>query len=96
MPGSQTLRYNDSIDPSKRGGLPAGADCLLLYLAISEGPVADVAQARLAGKFSRNPVGVGFDAADNGKTATYFAQWAGRRNGDVGPMSGPQSMVIAA
>ena len=96
MPGSQTLRYNDSIDPSQRGGLPAGADCLLLFLAVADAPVRDVAAARLVGKFSRNPMGVGFDAADNGRTATYFAQWAGRRNGDVGPISAPQSMVIAA
>jgi len=43
----------------------------------------------------RNPIGVAFQAADNGKMATYFARWANSK-GDTGPWSVPFTFGIAA
>lgn len=93
-PGAQTVRYADSFDPEKRGK-PFGAASLQLYLAIGETPIDDEAQAAFYGNFTKNPVAVAFDEADNKKVATYFARWQGKR-GDVGPWSLPISMTIAA
>ena len=47
------------------------------------------------GKFTRNPIAVAFQAADNGKTATYWGRWAGSR-GDTSPFSNPVHLGIAA
>ena len=57
--------------------------------------MGDPEQAQFYGAFKKNPVAVGFDPADDGKVATYFARRASRR-GDVGPWSLPVSMRIAA
>jgi hypothetical protein len=57
--------------------------------------IIDPDEAQFYGKFTKNPVAVGFAPADNGKQATYFARWAGRR-GDTGPWSAPVTLAIAA
>jgi hypothetical protein len=66
-----------------------------LRYADSTTPITDPEAARFYGKFTRNPIGVDFEAADNGKQATYFARWASRR-GETGPWSLPVTMAIAA
>ena len=43
----------------------------------------------------RNPIASAFDHADDGKVATYFARWGGKRN-EFGQWSLPVSMTIAA
>jgi hypothetical protein len=93
-PGSQTVRYADSATPDS-GAKPFGALQLQLFVAVETAPVVDPDAANFYGAFTKNPIGVGFDAADDGKMATYFARWASRR-GDVGPWSLPVSMRIAA
>lgn len=93
-PGSQTIRYVDSMLPNKRGK-PFGASSLQLFVAVATDPVADPDAAQFYGAFTRNPIGVAFARADNGKTATYFARWADRK-GQVGPWSQPVAMAIAA
>lgn len=93
-PGSQTVRYADSSTPAT-GKKPFGAVQLQLFVSIGEAPTDDEDAARLIGNYTRNPVAVGFDHADDGKVATYFARWGGRR-GDVGPWSLPVAMRIAA
>lgn len=93
-PGAQTLRFADSMTP-ETGAKPFGASELLLFVAVDDEIVIDPDTAKFYGKFTKNPVAVGFDAADNGKQATYFARWAGRR-GDMGPWSSPVAMAIAA
>jgi len=93
-PGSQTLVYSDSNTPDS-AAKPFGASELQLFVAIADAPVVDPADATFLGKFTRNPIGVQFDAEDNRKQATYFARWASPR-GDVGPWSLPVSMAIAA
>jgi hypothetical protein len=93
-PGAQTVKFADSFDPSNRGK-PFGAASLQLFVAIGEEPIDDEAQAVFLGNYTKNPIAVAFDEADNKKVASYFARWCGKR-GDVGPWSLPISMTIAA
>jgi hypothetical protein len=93
-PGAQTLRYADSMTPDS-AAKPFGATELQLFVAVEEDAVADPAQAKFIGKFTKNPMSVDFAPTDNGKQATYFARWSSRR-GEVGPWSLPISMSIAA
>ena len=93
-PGSQTVRYADSATP-ETGRKPFGAVQLQLFVVIGDAPTTDAEAGRFVGGFTRNPVGVAFDHADDGKVAIYFARWGGRR-GDVGPWSLPVSMRVAA
>jgi hypothetical protein len=95
MNGSMTLEYSDSLEPDKKKR-PVGAARLELFVAIAAGPVTDPAEAKYLGSFTRQPIGVPFAHADNGKTATFFARWAGTRSGVCGPWSVPVSMTIAA
>lgn len=84
-PGSQTVRYADSNSPD-RPAKPFGAAQIQVFVAVGTAPVADPDTAQFYGAFTKNPIAVGFDPADDGKVATYFARWASRR-GDVGPWS---------
>jgi len=93
-PGAQTVRFADSNTPDS-GAKPFGAAQLQLFVAITPAAVDDPAAAQFHGGFTRNPIGVGFDADDDGKVATYFARWASLK-GEVGPWSLPVSMRIAA
>lgn len=93
-PGSHTVRYSDTSTPDS-GRKPFGVIQLQLFVAVAETPVVDPAAASLYGCFTKNPVGVVFDAEDNGRIATYFACWITRR-GDTGPWSLPISMTIVA
>jgi len=93
-PGAQTLRYSDSMTPDT-GRKPYGAISLQLFCAIGETPATNENAATFLGAYTKNPIGVGFDPADDGKVATFFARWQSRR-GDVGPWSLPISMRIAA
>jgi hypothetical protein len=93
-PGSQTVRYADTSTPDS-GKKPFGAVQLQLFVAIGTTPTNDETTAQLYGQFTKNPVGVAFDPADDGKVATYFGRWVSRK-GDVGPWSLPVSMRIAA
>lgn len=93
-PGAQTLRYADSNTPDS-GAKPFGAIQLQLFVAIAETPTDNADDAEYYGSFTRNPVPVAFAQADDGKVATYFARWIGKR-GDTGQWSQPISMRIAA
>jgi hypothetical protein len=93
-PGSQTVRYADTMSP-ETGAKPFGADQLQLFVTVAPEATDDADAARFYGTFTTNPIGVGFDSADDGKVATYFARWASRK-GDTGPWSLPVSMRIAA
>lgn len=93
-PGSHTVRYADTGTPDS-GAKPFGAAQLQLFVAVGATPVGDPDTAGFNGAYTKNPIGVGFDFADDGKVATYFARWASRK-GEVGPWSLPVSMRIAA
>ena len=82
------------MTPDSRGK-PVGVTQLLLFVHVGTDPVFDASLAQLHGLFTRNPVAVGFDEADDGKVATYFARWATLK-GETGPWSLPVSMRIAA
>ena len=91
--GSQTIRYADTNTPES-GKKPFGAAQLQLFVAIGDEEAASPDAAQFYGGFTKNPIGVGFDAADDGKMATYFGRWASIK-GEVGPWSFPVSMRIA-
>lgn len=93
-PGSQTVRYSDSLTPDSRAK-PFGASELQLYRAVTDSENVTFADAEFYGKFTRNPIGVEFSMDDNQKVATYWARWASKK-GEVGPWSLPISMAIAA
>lgn len=93
-PGAQTIRYADSNTPES-GAKPFGALQLQLFVAVGAAPIGDPELAKFYGAFTRNPVGIPFDFADDGKMATYFGRWSTRK-GEVGPWSLPVSMRIAA
>ena len=93
-PGVHTLRYSDSMTPD-RPAKPFGASELQLFVFVGEAVATDPAEAKFAGKFTKNPVSISFGPADNRRQATYFARWASRR-GEVGPWSASASLAIAA
>ena len=93
-PGMQTLRYADSTTPDS-AAKPFGAMQLQVFVAIAEAATENADDAEYYGGFTRNPIPVAFAEQDDGKMATYFARWVGRK-GDHGPWSAPVSMRIAA
>lgn len=93
-PGSHTLRYADTMTPDS-AAKPFGAASIQIFRTIGPEPTTDDGAALFYGAFTKNPIGVAFDAADDGKVATYYARWADRK-GQVGPWSLPVSMRIAA
>ena len=93
-PGQHTLRYADAATPDSRRK-PAGAIGLQLFVAVSTGVVGDPGAAPFKSFVTRQPYGVNFSAADNGKLATYFARWQNRR-GETGPWSSAVTFTIVA
>lgn len=93
-PGLQTLRYADTTTPDSRAK-PFGAMQLQVFVAIGDAATTNADEASYYGAFTKNPIPVAFDQADDGKVASYFARWVGRK-GDHGPWSEAVSMRIAA
>ena len=93
-PGRHVLRYNDSLAPD-RSAKPFGAHQLLLYRAVADERVSCPEQATFYKGFTRSRMPVDFKQEHDGKMATYFACWSGRR-GETGPWSESVSMRIAA
>jgi len=93
-PGSQTLQYADSMTPHRRAK-PGRNLQLQLFMHVGPAATKDADAARYQGSYTRGPIGVGFDPADDGAVATYFARWVDNR-GRAGPWSLPVSMRIAA
>jgi len=91
---THTLRFADIETPTK-AAKPFGAGSLQLFVALGDEPTNDPKQATFVGAVTRNPVGVAFEAADDGKVASYFARWASVR-GEVGPWSAGISRNVAA
>ena len=92
--GEQTLRYADATTPDSRRKA-AGAIGLQLFVAVSSGVINDPAVAPFKAFVTRQPYGVPFEPADNGKLATYFARWQNRK-GQVGPWSNGVTFTIVA
>src|SRR5262249_22029641 len=93
-PGSQTIRFADTNTPDSRAK-PFGASELQLFRGVGTTEPLPFSECHFYGKFTKNPVDVEFSEGDDGKIATYYARWASVR-GEVGPLSLPQSMRIAA
>lgn len=93
-PGAHTLRFADANTPDKRGK-PFGASGLEVWRVIGTTPVMTPDGALFMGMVTRQPFASAFNAADNGKTCTYFARWSTQK-GLTGPWSAPVSMTIVA
>ena len=93
-PGAHTVTFADSLAPDERKK-PFGAAAIQLFAAIGEEPTVNEDDGKFIGLFTKSPIAVAFDPDDDGKMATYFARWSGKR-GDTGPWSLPVSMRIAA
>jgi hypothetical protein len=95
-PGSQTIIFKDPTQPEKKAK-PFGALALQLFVAVTEGDdPAPLAEAKFHGLYmSSNRIAVEFGQNDDGKLATYYARWCGRRE-EVGPWSLPTALRIAA
>lgn len=91
-PQVMRLRFADEATPDSRKR-PFGVPFCLLFRKIGVAPVVDPAGAEFVGAFSRIPFDVAFDAGDQGKTCTFFAQWANTK-GEEGPWSAPTSRII--
>jgi hypothetical protein len=94
LPGSQTLRFTDSTTPTSRAK-PPGVSLMELWVAIGEDEAEDRSTARSIGLFTKNPIGIAFQEADNQKIATYWGRWANSK-GQYGPWSSKVAMTIAA
>jgi hypothetical protein len=92
--GAHTLNYINTLDTTKKAK-PFGATEVELFVHIGATAISSATEARFYRKFTTNPMLVVFEPEDNGKIASYFARWAGRR-GDTGPYSAGVSMPIAA
>ena len=88
------MRFADSNTPTRRSK-PLGAIGLQLFVAVAAGSVNDPAVAPFRAFVTRQPYAVGFEPADNGKIATYFARWQNGK-GETGPWSNPISFTIVA
>ena len=94
LKGSQTVQFRNPDTEGK--AKPFGATMVELWVAVTEeDPALFASQAKAYGLFTKNPIGVAFAEADDGKMATHFARWVDRK-GQVGPWSLPVSMRIAA
>lgn len=95
-PGSQTIIFKDPTQPEKKAK-PFGALALQLFLAVTEGDnPAPLSEAKFHGLYmSSNRISVEFGQNDDGKLATFYARWCGRRE-EVGPWSLPVALRIAA
>ena len=94
LPGQMTLRYADSSTPDSPSR-PFGAASLQLFLGITPEEDAPIASCQFAGVYTRNPIEIEFNEADDKKSATFYARWCSAK-GEVGPWSLPVSMTIAA
>lgn len=92
-PGVHTLVYAPISSPTSRAK-PVGAAAMQLFVVVGVEEVLVPTGAVFQGVHTTTPVAVAWDPADDGKVATYFARWMGKR-GDVGPWSSPVSMRIA-
>lgn len=91
--GVHQLVYTDINTPDSKAK-PFGVTQILLYVAITEiGESPTFNDAHFYGAFTKNPIVVGFDQADNGKKATYFARWMNKK-GNMGPVSASVSATI--
>ena len=93
-PGEHTVRFADSATPDRRKK-PFGAIGLQLFVVVAAAPVNDPAAAEFRSFVTKQPFAVMYEAADNGKVATYFARWQ-TRTGLVGPWSTGVAFTIAA
>src|SRR5262245_35534077 len=74
-PGAITVRYTDPTVPEGGIAKPFGAKLVAISIAISDEPVMDPGLAIFYANYTRNPCGIGFSHADDGKLASIFAQW---------------------
>ena len=65
-PGTQTLRYSDSMTPDS-AAKPFGATELQLFCVVADEAATDPNAGKFVGKFTRNPINVDFVPAVIGR-----------------------------
>lgn len=91
-PLEMRLRFADELTPTSRAK-PFGSIGCLVYRKIAVGVSSDPNTATFDGIFTRIPFTQTFDAADVGKTVTYWARWTNAK-GEEGPWSEAIARVI--
>lgn len=85
---SHVLTYHDSELSAARLAKPAGATGIQLFRHLGDRGAALPSEADYLGTFTRAPIVVDYDVAQDLQLATYFARWINRK-GQTGPWSGP-------
>lgn len=91
--GEHMLRYADENTPASRRK-PPGVQFIEVYMTIATGADPVQSHSTSLGLYGRQPIKVGQDQENAGKTATYFGRWVNTR-GEKGPWSLPVAMQIA-
>lgn len=96
-PGAHQLNFRDSVSPLMKRK-PVGVIALQLFAAVGVVQATDPSQASFVGTITKTPFINGFDSANRGKHATYFARWQTRSGAAgvayVGPWSAPLDVII--
>lgn len=86
-----TINFADPSSLTRRGK-PVGATQLQLFRRFDDHPSGAM---QLVGCFTRWPIRVDYNVADNGRTAIYAARWMTRR-GETSPWSKPLTVPVVA
>lgn len=91
------LSIRDVTTPTSKAKPPGVVGCEL-WTAIGTVPAVSPLAATLKQLTTKTPTLVEFDAADRGKTCTYFARWTTRSGplgiAQTGPWSAPTAIII--
>lgn len=91
--GIHQIEYADINTPSLKAKPPGVVNAQAYMEVHAIGTPSDLANAMFLGAFTRTPIVVSLDPADNGMEATYWARWQNRK-GEVGPFGSPTSGTI--
>jgi hypothetical protein len=86
-----TIEFADFTSPVRRSK-PTGATQLQLFRRFDDHPTDAMG---LVGCFTRWPIRIDYDVADNGRTAIYAARWMTRR-GETSPWSNMLTVPVVA
>lgn len=96
-PLQHQLSIRDASTPTTKAKPPGVVACEL-WVAVGLAPAVSPTVATLKQTTTKTPARVGYDSADRGKYATYFARWTTRSGPDgvaqVGPWSPPTAIII--
>lgn len=92
-PLNMQFRFRDAGAPAASRAKPADAAALQLFGVTSATVISDPSTLPLIGTFTKVPVNIAWDSADQGKTAYIAARWINRK-GQPGPFCAIQAIVV--